>query len=726
MTPEQAQQRIELALRQEQRNVNDWEDSLDMLLNDFGSNELGEASLAPNVIFGTYRRLLASLSYPRPEFYVRVQDKAGLQHEDAVVATINYYWNTLGIAEQSRMAIADALIYPFGVLQVGMGRAYATERELAEEDDNHEKAADENMGLLVGTEPVISDDDIDEIHLEEHIAFRQSPEILQSPEAELIIEVLDDHIKKHAARYQAQTAIGPRQWGNEDISEPFIRRIRPHDFYWEPGVSHLNEAGYVLVRSWERLADVKDNPRFKNREEVKATTVDPHLSGLYTTEEMQDLPVDADIARVALWNVYDLREMKWSVHVHGQEDPLFEFEDAEDGSGWPYRYVKGYPFSLLTFHTVPDRIAGPGVVEYLKHPQNLTMQLYANIATHSLRSNSRYTAIRDQVDANENNVEAQLTNPEQGAVIWVYDHNAIRKVDSAELDQSVFAAINLVDSTIKQNSGLSGAARADVTGATATETSQAASATNILIADNLGQVVRQDKEVVDILLGMLRQYGPEELTFRDPRVQDQWVAYSRDMLLYEYAINVELPDPGDKMKRQTALINLHHELGASPYTEGEGLREIQKEMVKAYGYQTWERFIREPSAEIEAHIAMENQMMMQGTPVQPVRGEHYSAHLKSHNEVLQQLTQQLQQMGQQLAQGNPQLAQNPQMLQQFVQQQPQAQQMQQIIQVFQQHIQQTQQLAPQAPTGRPRSAVSIPQGNEGRVESITSAQQEAR
>ena len=141
---DQVHARIAVAKRQEEDAKPRWNQTIDMLLGDWGNNG-DNPKLAPNSIWSTYRSMLASLDLSDPEIYAQAQDAEGLPFEDPVVATLIYHWKDLKVNRQSRLSLADALLKPFGVLQLGMGRAYMAEKALAAEEEQKEIAFEENQ-----------------------------------------------------------------------------------------------------------------------------------------------------------------------------------------------------------------------------------------------------------------------------------------------------------------------------------------------------------------------------------------------------------------------------------------------------------------------------------------------------------------------------------------------------------------------------------------------------
>ena len=725
LTANQVLNRIEIAKKQGKDNYDDWNESLRMLLNQWDMNvKSNEPRLAPNVVFSTYRRLLASLNYSNPKIYTVAMERAALDYENAVSGTLSYYDHSLGISDQMRLITADGILYPYGVYQLGMSRAYQTEKEVRDEQDSDEKAQDENINIMEEIPIFVQERDNHEVHIERHNELKTSDTILTlAPDIQAqIVGIIDDHIAEHGQYVQVE-GDSYSQWEPDSSQKPFVRRRRPHDFFWEPGASLLDEAGYVMLRSWPRVADVRNNPRLKNTENLQATDIDPHIADLF---DERDMMVDDDLARVALWDIFDIRKRTWETWSDGSQEPHFVFEDAQTGSNWPYREMEGYPFGVVSFNTVPDKLAGPPVTEYLKHPQELAMQLYENIATHSVRANAKYLAHMQNIEGNQDAVINALQNPEQQAVIFVKDvNNAIRAVEQNTLDPAIFSSLGLTDKTVQENSGLVDAARGQVTGASATETSQAASATNILIGDDINILVRAYEGMYSKLLGMLKQYGPDIFSFRDLRYKEQWIDYTRKNLLHDYQIRVEISPPGDEQRLQVAWINLHHELANSPNVQGDGIREIQREMVRSYGIEP-DRVIRGPGVSTEAMVEYEHVLMQQGQPLEPRQGEDYSYHMEKHSEVISQIQGQMQQLATQVvsqaAQANPLIAQDPNAQQQVMAQNPQIQQLNQFLTLLTAHLESTQQIAPSGGTGRPRNAASIPDGNPGRVDSIASAQ----
>ena len=349
-----------------------------------------------------------------------------------------------------------------------------------------------------------------------------------------------------------------------------------------------------------------------------------------------------------VWECYDRSTRTLSSWVEGSLEPV------RPQAPWPYRYMQGYPVEFLRFQVVPDRLHGPGVLAYMTHPHKMRQDMAHRIGTHVKHASTKWT-LRSAALLHQENVEqirTDIQNPEMDAVIEVTENPAgnevLKPIQPNVLDPAFGALFNLLDQADQEASGLNDAARGTITGATATEVTKAGAATQIVMSDNAKKVRRGLTNCMRKLLAIARQWMPEYLIL-PPMGGDRqdFMEFHRGDLAGDYHVTVELPLPSDLQRDINNIINARHELMNSPNVQGEGMRELEREVLRRLGLHELDRFMPEPSADVQKAVALEHQVMMAGQAVQPSPGENSTYHLEQHTELLNKIGPQVQQMTQQ-------------------------------------------------------------------------------
>lgn len=142
------------------------------------------------------------------------------------------------------------------------------------------------------------------------------------------------------------------------IDSPFIRRIRPHNFVFDPEAPDhsLNTARYAFEIYYMPAYELVSNLKFDQSVIKKITRGDYRLKEYNTaywtdtlSPDFKDLdPYDhsaMSYARVECYDFWDKRFETHSIYVKGVPEPIF----TED---WPHDYLDGYPFATVGF--IPD------------------------------------------------------------------------------------------------------------------------------------------------------------------------------------------------------------------------------------------------------------------------------------------------------------------------------------------------------------------------------------
>ena len=691
MTREQVQARIALTRIQRKNRSQNTEEILDMLKNDFGTTLQSDGNsvnlLAPNFMMSTKRQLMAQLYPGDPKIRCIPRMRGFEERATAVETLLEYYWRELDLSKTMRKVIEDALIYGYGVAKVGMGSLETSLDENMDEEENGLLAARENESMLGGQSEEVLEDDAHEIHLQEHIKLQQHPAILEQENAAQIMEALSDHIAAHEVFMENPVPSFPTSAGaGPNYDWPFVESVGA-DVFWDPMVTDPRTSAYVIHCVKKRLKDVKRDPLYKNTSNLSPDS--------YDNEEFDAYKMSAGV--------------------------------GEDQS----TYI---PEELGT-------ITGPSIMEYLRWPQKFLMRIYSELATHSDRSGIKYEVDENRLGQREtqDSVESKLADPTSGVAIFVQERGAINPVQPAMVDPTKMQLISLLQTVIYENSGVTTEMRGVGASETATQASIMASSANMLAIDSINRVSKNQQDIAQDLVGILREYGPEDQVLRVvmPGGQMGWMNYSKNDVQAEWQVLIEMPSPAQSDRDLQQFLNMFHMF--SPHMDTMGRKQAMMDGMRLFGIQNPELYAIEMPADLAALIQLENQGMSQGTPAQAYPGQEHQKHIEGHSTAMEQWNQSLQQMMQSVLEQNPALQQNPEALQSVQQQimgSPEGAKIGNAVQLAQQHIQQHQELAQNAgvpqqggqqggqQASRRRQSVPYPVGNEGRTESILSNQEQ--
>jgi hypothetical protein len=740
MTREQVQARIALTRIQRKNRSQNTEEILEMLKNDFGTTLQSDGNmvnlLAPNFMMSTKRQMMAQLYPGDPKIRCIPRMRGFEERATAVETLLEYYWRELDLAKTMRRVVEDTLIYGYGVAKVGMGSLETSIDESMDEEEEASLAAQENESMLGGESQEVIENDAHEIHLQEHMKLQQTPAILEDENAAQIMEALSDHIAAHEVFMENPVPSFPTSAGaGPNYDWPFVESVGP-DVYWDPMVTDPRTSAYVIHCIKKRLKDVKRDPLYKNTSNLSPDSYDNEEFDAYKIStgvgEDQSTYIPEELGTITLYEIWDAESRSVSTWVESEEDPI----RSPDEGAWP-SFIEGYPFRWLTFTDMPGEVHGPSIMEYLRWPQKFLMRIYSELATHSDRSGIKYEVDENRLGQREtqDSVENKLADPTSGVAIFVQERGAITPVQPAMVDPTKMQLIGLLQTVIYENSGVTTEMRGVAASETATQASIMASSANMLAVDSIGRVSKNQQDIAQDLVGILREYGPENQVLRVvmPGGEMGWMNYSKNDVQAEWQVLVEMPSPAQSDRDLQQFLNMFHMF--SPHMDTIGRKQAMMDGMRLFGIQNPELYAIEMPADLAALIQLENQGMSQGTPAQAYPGQEHQKHIEGHSTAMQQWNQSLQQMIQGVVQQNPALQQNPEALravQQQIMESPEGGQIGNAVQLAQQHIQQHEELAQNAgvpqqggeQSSRRRQAVPYPVGNKGRTESILSNQEQ--
>lgn len=257
-----------------------------------------------NLMLSIVRTMLPNLYFKAPEFTclpMRPEDERTYRTAQEI---INYYARTCGLKPEMKRVVMDALVCTYGILKVGW---------------------------------VMEDVDVD---LDVEDSGQKT--ITDNSEEFPLSSVKRDLFKG---------GVGLR---------PFNVRVSPWNFLRNRGSTSSKNASWVAERVFLPLQEVKDDPQYKNKGDLRSNAV-PSMTasqtfgeGYILTERGTDQYTmegralsDPDEELVEMWEIWDRATQKRIVIARGCKKPLV-YKD------WPYDLDGRFPYIEVAFTNVPD------------------------------------------------------------------------------------------------------------------------------------------------------------------------------------------------------------------------------------------------------------------------------------------------------------------------------------------------------------------------------------
>lgn len=211
---------------------------------------------------------------------------------------------------------------------------------------------------------------------------------------------------------------------------PYVRRISPLRFGFDPNaeMDPIVESSFVFKEVFQKLEDVKRNPRYKNVKDLEAE--------MTTDDNEKDRYGDKVVKLVEL---HDRKHMKLYIFAQNYEKPLLE-EDH------PYEDIlEGFPFEWLQFNHVPDEAFGISHISLMEDQQHELNRIRTQEFHHRRRiSNRRYIYNEGAISPQQ---ISKLEDAEGGSLVGINDINVIKPLDDARISFDV----PMIEAVIKQD-----------------------------------------------------------------------------------------------------------------------------------------------------------------------------------------------------------------------------------------------------------------------------------
>jgi hypothetical protein len=332
---------------------------------------------------------------------------------------------------------------------------------------------------------------------------------------------------------QPDQVLGP---GGEFI---YVRHIPACQFRAPAESTYVaNHNDWLGYYEWVYTEDVKRNPAYKNRSQVKDGG---SLMERYRVEYGTD-PNRAGM--VKLWKVWDLRAKKRYVWAENGDKFLLDVKFDVN----PFRFLRPHP-RTKSFYPIPP------IYNWID-PQRELNDTRDSQRVHRKRMYRRYQALQDRIPAEELD---KMETGGDGVIINVPQLDMIKPIQDAPLDQAVMVNVGQSREDFMYVSGVSGEQRGVSESSTATQANIID--TNAKIRDSYGRALvgkwlgqsiftmletaRHNLVEPIMIMMMVDPIGPGASQETD-RVKRLWKEITMDQLgdsCYEVVIDVEALSP---------------------------------------------------------------------------------------------------------------------------------------------------------------------------------------
>lgn len=345
------------------------------------------------------------------------------------------------------------------------------------------------------------------------------------------------------------------------LEAPYAKRISPYNFLVDPNASEYNleTARWCAELFYKNIDDALANSSYlkstidkiKNKEysilKKESIQIDDNSEQGYAMDSSSEKKPDSNMG--VFVEIWDKKHRKYYVFALGVPYPLIEKD-------WPYPYLKGFPYEMLTFIPINDEIYGVGIPYFIEDQQLELNRVRTSLFQHRRRFNRKYAAVENAVDESE---LEKLIEGADGTVIITRVPGAIEPIP----DAAVSSDLQLVEAIIKEDiRRLTGADALLQGGAlpsrtTAGEVNARGSIFRMKLDDRVEQVDRFLLHVgTQILQHIQSNYQTPHVVKITGEQGEQWVSYTPEDIQEQVEVSMEsvsAPKIDPILDRQQAL-----------------------------------------------------------------------------------------------------------------------------------------------------------------------------
>lgn len=551
--------------RKDEKYDDTWRRLIDMYrLRPFDDqNRLGMADdrIAVNVGFATINVIAPSVAINHPKITVRARQPDFDDQAVIAEAVVNYWWRHYNFQEELRLAVKDELVIGHGWLKVGW--RYGEKEVLLEDGEKYAQVRQQ----------------IDEANQ----YAEQNPEQAGDLPTDADIE-----------------AAAPSTKMVPTVDCPTVERVSPFDVFVDPEAISIRDAKWIAQKLVRSLTEIKEDKNYSSAVANKLKA-DGSTNPRWRDDKSgsSSSKYNDEVARVTLWEFYDLQENTYCVFADTQESAGFLVKPQ------PCPLPYGHPFVMLANYQVPDAFYPIGDLEAIETLQQELNKTRSEMMNHRKKYARKYL-IRASGFGEDG--RAALQSERDNQIVPVIDedrpfNDLIAPLPITPIDPQLYQWSDRIEGDIDRVTGVSEYARGQLPEIrrTATEASIIQDAANARAADKLAIVEKAIAECGRRLVQLAQKFVTGEQVVRvvGSMGQQIWVPFRREDVEGEFDFEVEAGSTqpiNDSFRRQQALqlLNTMAPLVANGVVNGQEL--VRYTLQFGFGIKNPERFLLQQPA----------------------------------------------------------------------------------------------------------------------------------
>lgn len=367
---------------------------------------------------------------------------------------------------------------------------------------------------------------------------------------------------------------------------PYAKRINPHNFIFDPTASENNLdtarwcAEIFFVPTPDILANSSYNQKVINEIKDRKYSIQTKVSLYGTGSEINTADnylstrnPDADLG--VLYEIWDKKYKKYYVFAKGVPSPLIEKD-------WPYDYLKGFPYKMITFIPINDEPYGIGLPMMIQDQQYELNRKRTSLFNHTRRFNRKYQVLAGLSPE----AKLSLETGEDGTIVEVDVMDSIKPINDAPLPPDVYQQEAIIKEDVRQLTG----ADALIQGGnlpSRTTAGEVNARSNLFRAKLDDRINAVDTFIVEIAKQVLAHVKANYLTDRITKIVGQtgehWVKFTVADIQDQVDVTMEsiaAPKTDPLLDRQQALQILQISQGLLPLIQAGALKINLNELFK--------------------------------------------------------------------------------------------------------------------------------------------------
>lgn len=532
-----------------------WKKNIGYLKGQFFDYDTGDDMIAVNLVHPMVKVIIPSIYSKNPDVIVLPRTKDSVEAAEVMQNCLRYLFKELGLKEEIKLSILDALLIGHGWNKSGFSTGY---EDIADTDDN--MTLIERFLMTIGLKPEKSDKEEDE-------------------------------------EFQERYALDP----NEKVSDemPWSLRTSPFNIF-VPAYSQRPETlPWITERIFMPMEDVRNHPTWKLPKDLRPSATLRDLlesRGADITNIGADTG-DSDSTFKIFYEIYDLRTNNTYV-ISDNDEHCYDYKDN------PYDFLDArHPYLMLKFNDVPDEFYPISDVQPWEPQMHELNKTRSQILNHRKRYNRRY--IYNSSAFAQEDID-KLKMGEDGTMIPTTEENIpsiFMPVQDAPLPPDVYRQEQSIKNDIVEISGITGYQKGNTTNGakTATEAAIVESSSRSRNEERLDVVTTFANNIAKNLAKMMQRFMTKEQIY--PIVGEaavSWIevkdsAQLRGDFLYETVYGSSMTVNPDVDRQQ--FMEFYNMAANDPMFDPIKLR---LEMVRKYRLPAAETFLNKEAAEMIA------------------------------------------------------------------------------------------------------------------------------